>query len=100
ALAQRGEVDLEDLQAVVEVLAERPIPHSLVEQLVRRGDDTQVAPAPFHAAETVHDLVLEDSQDLRLGLQAHVPDLVQEKRAPVRQLELPGLSLGVAAADS
>src|SRR4030095_16007493 len=43
----------------------------------------------FRTANTRDDAVLEDAQDFRLGVQAHVADLVEEERAPVRLFELP-----------
>src|SRR4030095_5039908 len=43
----------------------------------------------FRTANARDDAVLEDAQDFRLGVQAHVADLVEEERAPARLFELP-----------
>src|SRR5262249_28287961 len=64
------------------------------------GDDPEVHSNSFHSPKAIHHLVLEDAEDLGLSGKAHVPDLVEEEGSTMRQLELPWLSLGVAAADS
>src|SRR2546427_744980 len=59
------------------------------EVAVRGGDHPHVDPERVLASDPLERLLLERAQDLRLGLEAHVPDLVQEERAAVGHLELP-----------
>ena len=42
ALAERGQADRDDVQAVVEVVAEAPLAHQRLEIAVRRGHDADV----------------------------------------------------------
>src|SRR5262249_35784499 len=100
ALPQRKQLHLEDFEPIVQVLAEGPIVHRLFEHLVGGGDDPEIHSNSFHSPKAIHHLVLEDAEDLGLSGKAHVPDLVEKEGSTVRQLELPWLSLGVAAADS
>jgi hypothetical protein len=89
SLAQRRQVDLDDLQPVVEVLAETPFAHLALEVAVGRGDDAHVDGERLGAAHPLEGALLQDPQHLRLRLRGHVADLVEEDRAAVRGLEAP-----------
>ena len=52
------------------------------------GDDAHVDLDRVLAADPLEGLLLQHAQHLRLHLQAHVADLVEEQRAAVGQLEL------------
>src|SRR5581483_5450925 len=93
ALAQRRQRDADDVQAEEEILAEFAVDDALLEILVRRGDDADVDAHVVLAAEARELAVLQHLQQLRLQREAHVPDLVQEHRAVVRELELARLLL-------
>src|SRR5262245_11990869 len=84
---KRGQVDREYVQTVVEVGAEFPCFHELVEQTVRRRDDPDVGPDRLRAAETLERPLLEHAQELRLEVGRQVADLVQQQRAVVGELE-------------
>ena len=74
-------------EAVVEVLAEAPLLHHLAEVHVGGGDDPHVHLDVLDAAQP-HELpLLHDAQQLRLGLERDVADLVEEDAALVGQLE-------------
>src|SRR6266699_2008503 len=88
-LAQRREHDRDDVQAVVEVLAEAPRLHLGLEVLVGGGEDADVDLERAVAAHPLELALLEHAQDLRLRLERHVADLVEEERAAVSDLELP-----------
>src|SRR5439155_732647 len=89
-LAQRGQMDLEDVQPVVEVLAERPRADAGAQITIRRRQHPDVERDPLVAADALDHALLQDAQQLRLQWIGHVPDLVEEQRAAVGELELAG----------
>src|SRR5206468_2714347 len=95
-LAERWHTDRDDIEPVVEVLAEAPLSHHLGQVLVRGGDDAHVDLDGVRAAEALELALLEHAQDLGLGHQREVGNLVEEKRAPVGQLEAALLAAGRA----
>ena len=79
----------DDVQAVVQVLAELPLVHHVAQVDVGRRDDADVHLDRFDAAEP-HELpLLDHAQELGLRLERDVADLVEEDRALVGQLEEP-----------
>src|SRR6202795_1159296 len=88
SLAEWRHLNRDDVEPIKEILAEAAGADLLLEVLVRGGDDADVHADRLLAADTLEGLLLQDAQHLGLGLEAHVPDLVEEDRAPVRQLEL------------
>ncbi|MBP1637187.1 MAG: hypothetical protein H6Q10_3761 [Acidobacteria bacterium] len=89
ALAQGRDVQVNDVQAVVEILPERPLRDHLGQVPVGRGDHPDV----HHAGRAVGaDLLqfarLEEPQEQALHPQRHLADLVEEDRALVGELEL------------
>ena len=100
-VAQRREVDLDDAQPVVEVLAESPLGDELLQVAVRRRDDPDVDLLGVGGAERTDLAVLEHAQqpDLHAGLR--LADLVEKDRAAVGDLEealLVGMGTGERAA--
>ena len=86
-----GAGDLDDVQAVVEVLAKAPGLDGGLEVGVGGRDHPDVdldAPGAPHPLDLP---LLEHPQDLGLEVDPEGGDLVQEQGAPVRQLELPEL---------
>ncbi len=76
------------VQPEEEVLPEGAPADLLLEVLVGGRDHPHVdghGPRPPYRFEL---LLLEDAEDLGLRLQGHVPDLIEEQRPPVGQLEL------------
>ena len=95
-IAQRGQRDLDDVQPVVQILAEAT-GGDLVEQVaVRGGDDTDVDVPRRRCADALHFAVLHDTQQLRLHRQRHLADFVEKDRAAVRELEQARFGVGRA----
>ena len=67
----------------------RPWRISFGEILVRRGDHAHVHADAALPADRLDDLLLKRAQHLRLRLQAHVADFVEEQRAAVAVSNLP-----------
>src|SRR6185436_11049433 len=86
-LPQRREVDADDVQAIVEVLAEAAVLHLLLQIDVGGGNDADVDLDRLHAAEAHELTLLHDAQQLGLRLDRHVADLVEEDAALVGQIE-------------
>src|SRR5581483_8815382 len=87
-LRERRDRDLHDPQPIVEVLAEFPLLHRLLEVVVRRGEEPHVDLDRVVAADALELLLLDRAQELRLRLERHVAHLVEEERPAVRRLEL------------
>ena len=81
--AQRGQVHGDDVEAVEEVFAEAAFADRLAQIDVGGGDDAHVHLNLLHAAQMHEAAVLQDAQDLGLGVHAHGGDLVHEERAAV-----------------
>ena len=89
ALAKRGQLHRDHVEAVEEVLAKLPFLHHLAELDVGRGDDADVDLDGLDAAEPHELALLDDAQQLGLGLERNVADLVEEDRPLVGELEEP-----------
>ena len=87
ALAQRRQVDADDVQPIVEVLAEPALFHLLLQVDVGRGDDAHVDLDRLHAAEAHELALLHDAQQLGLRFDRDVADLVEEDAALVGEVE-------------
>src|SRR5271168_5552782 len=87
AFAQGRQVDGDDAETVVEVLAEAAFGDFLGEIFVGGGNDAHVHVAFFGAAERADFSFLQDAVELHLHGEAHVADLVHEKRAAVCSLK-------------
>ncbi len=84
-----GSSNRDDVQPVEEILAELAVLHHLPQVEVRGRDDADVDLDRLHAAEAHEVALLDDAQQLGLGLERHVADLVEEDRAAVREVEQP-----------
>ena len=90
ALAQRGQVDRDDVEPVVEVLPEVALLDQLLEAAVGRGDQAYVYPQGLHAADALEFRLLNGPQQLDLDLLGDLADLVEEQGAAVGELEAAG----------
>jgi hypothetical protein len=90
-LPQGRQLEEHDTQAVVEVFAKRLPGDFGCQILVGRAQDAYVYFERGSAAQPFHTVCLQDPQELGLRCHRHVSDLVKEKRAAVRQFELPPL---------
>ena len=87
ALAQRRQVDADDVQPVEEVLAEPALLHLVLQVDVGGGDDAHVDLDRLHAAQAHELALLHHAQQLGLRLERDVADLVEEDAALVGELE-------------
>ena len=87
ALAQRRHGDVDDVQAVEEVVAEFALAHQFLEVLVGGGDEADVGLDGLVAADALEDAGIEHAQDFDLGVGVDLADLVEEERAAVGLLE-------------
>src|SRR5581483_11143821 len=90
-LAQRGQPDRDDVDPVVEILAEPPLLHRALEIHVGGRDQPERRLDWLGAANALDLPLLDRAQELRLQIEPQVADLVEEQRAIRRQLELPEL---------
>ena len=92
-LAQRRQLDAEDIQAVEEILAEAAPPHSVLQILVGRSDDPHVRlPLPSRP-QPVEPLRLDEPEQCDLDPLIDSADLVEQDGASTRLLELAGVGL-------
>ena len=90
AITQRGQMDVHRVQAVVEVLPERPVRQVLFQLLVGRRHDPHVDLLAARRPERADLALLQHAQQLRLQRRRQLGDLVEEHRAAVRLDEQPG----------
>src|SRR5581483_5784795 len=88
-LAQRRHVDVNYLDAVIQILSEIPFADFRFQVLICRGQQPDVDRNGLAAAYPFDYPLLKNPQDLGLRRRAQVPDLVQKKGPPVSLLELP-----------
>ena len=86
-IAQRRQVDREDVEPVVEVLAELALRDQRLEVAVGGRDDADVDLDRLGAADALELALLQHAQQLDLHLQRQVADLVEEQGAAVGELE-------------
>ena len=87
ALAQRGHLDGEHIQAVEQVLAEVTVGDPRFQVAVGGGDHAHIAADGLVAADAFEAALLQHAQQLDLHRQAHVADLVQQQGAAFGHLE-------------
>ena len=86
-LAQRRQPDRDDVQAVVEVLAEATRPHLGEQVAIARRHEAHVDDAHLRAAEPLHLALLDGAQELRLDAERQRVDVVEKERPAVGELE-------------
>ena len=89
-LAQRRQRDREDVEPVVEILAELALGDQRLEVAVRGRDDPHVDLDGLAAADPLELALLQHAQQLDLHVERQVADLVEKQRAAVGQLEPAG----------
>ena len=90
ALAQRRQLDVDDREAEVEVLAEVARLDLLHQVAVGGGDHPHVDLDDVVAADAPHLAVLQHAQELGLQVQPQLAELVEEDGAAVGALERAG----------
>jgi hypothetical protein len=94
ALAQRGEAQREHVEAVVEIFAEAALGDRAGEVDVGGGEDADVDADGPVAADGLEGALLQDAQELGLGVDGELADLVEEEGAAVGHLEPAGCGRG------
>src|SRR5882724_2257440 len=87
AFPQCRELHWKHIQAVVKVTPELPAGYHLGQVATRSRYYAHIHPCRHGAAEPFEFLFLEDAQKFRLEVKREIADLVQEKRAAVREFE-------------
>src|SRR5581483_2508507 len=90
-LAQRRNADLDDVEPVIEVLAELVGTHGSLEIAIGGGNEPHIRIDDLLATDARELPVLEHVKELRLQPERHLADLVEEERALIGRLELAGL---------
>ncbi len=86
-LAQRRQQQREDVEPIIEVLAESPLADQNLQVLVGGRDDADVDADRVRGADAFEHPLLQHAQQLGLHVERDVADLVEEQRAAVGQLE-------------
>ena len=86
-LAQRRDLQVHDVEAEQQVLAECALAHRFGKVAVRSRNDADVDRNRASAADAVDDPLLDGAQQLRLQPHIHLGDFVEQQRAAVRLLE-------------
>ncbi len=89
ALAQRRHAQRDHVEPVEEILAEGAGGDGGAEIAVGRGDDPRVGPPRLGVAHAHVLVLLEQPQELALGLAREIADLVEEERPRARGLHVP-----------
>src|SRR5229473_3098507 len=95
-LAQGRDLDGEDRQPVVQVLAEPPLRDPLAQVAMGGGDDAHVDAHRRSPAEPLHLALFEDAEKLRLQFERQLADLVEEQRPALGLLEAADAARGRA----
>ena len=92
-LAQGGQLDADDVQAVEQVLAKAPLAHQHLQVLVRGGNDAHIGTDGGVPAHAVKAALGQHAQQARLRLEWHVANLIEKQRAALGLLKA-ALALG------
>ena len=84
---ERGRFQLNHPQTVVQILPESFLGHHGPQIAIRRCDHAHVHFARRQRADAQHLLCLQDPQQLGLGAEGHIADLIEKQRATVGVLE-------------
>jgi hypothetical protein len=86
-LAKRWNVQMDHVQAVIQVTTKPPLFDIVTQRAVRRRDEAQVDGSRLSFAEPHDFTLLNDAQELDLGWHRELADFVQKERAAMRRLE-------------
>ena len=81
AIAQRGQMNVDDVEPVVEIGAEAPALDVVFQIAVRRRHDAHVHRNGFGAADGDRFALLQHAEQLHLGRRRHLADFIEEERA-------------------
>ena len=92
-LAQRRQPDRERVDAVIEVLAEAPVAHELLERTIGRRDQPKVDGDRLVPAEPLEAPLFQHAQELGLRDERRVGNFVKKQGAVIGQFQPPGLAI-------
>src|SRR5688572_28392747 len=87
--SQCGHVNVEDIQAVVEVIAKSSRRDQLLQIAMRRADQAYVEPDGAVTSKRLDGALLQHAQQLGLHAEGNLAHLVEQQRATVCRLEAP-----------
>ena len=87
AFAKRGDLNGENVEAVIKVAAESALADEFGKILVRGGDDADIHALRAVAAEALEFLFLQNAQQFGLEVERKVADFIKKERAAVGQFE-------------
>ena len=82
AIAERGHLDRDDVETVIQILPERAHPDELGRVLVGGGEGADVRLQVLGAPDPAEHVVLEEAEQLDLEVRAHLGHFVEEQRFP------------------
>ena len=88
ALAQRRDIQLKHRQPEIQILAKGALSERFHQIFIRRRNDPHVHLDRLRPTQSLEPLLLQHSEHLGLGRQAHIADFIQKQRAAVRHLKL------------
>ncbi len=88
ALAQRRDLQVHDVEAEQQILAEVTVAHRFAQIAVRGRDDADIDRHGLGAADAIDDALLNGAQQLGLQPHIHFGDFVEQQRAAGGFLEL------------
>ena len=94
AFAQRRQMNVEYVQAEIEILAQLALCYSLLGLLIRRGKHAHVHRRFHLAAEPAHFMVLQHAEQLCLRRRRHLADFIEKQRAAVGHFKTANPPLG------
>ena len=87
AVAQRRQIQRQDVEAIVEIFAEKPFLHQLDQVFLRRADHPHIDVHFMILANAAEGAVVEKAQQLGLHARRHLANFIQQHRAAVGLLE-------------
>src|SRR5712691_11311146 len=88
-LAQRGNINANMAEAMIQIAAELASPHGLFQVLVGCGDNSSIHSDLSHAAQPEIGHTIEDTQQLHLHFGLEFPDFIEKQCSCVCELEQP-----------
>src|SRR6266849_2136936 len=93
AVAKRGKLNHDDIEAIVKILAESAGFLLFLEELVGGGHHSDVGLQLLNAAHSAKSSIFEHAQELRLQTWGHLCDFVDEESPFLGNLDQAGLRL-------
>ena len=98
-LPQRRDADVEGAEPVVKVRTKTAVADGVLQIGVARREDADVDRDLLHTADRADGALLKRAQQLRLDLQLHLGNFVEQQRAALRRLEHAELSARLRAGE-